>query len=264
VAASSKKLANSTTDAGRTETQPPELWDETRWVEFVRAGGVLLIAAGIIGLVLSRLSGLLYASGTPTSAAGYLQLFSQHQFLASLDWLLWIVGDLWLIPASIAVYLALRGTRRLVAVAGTVLSLGYVIFDTCVTELDSLRIVRLAQSYAGATTDQLRAVHVALASGSVAALPILTFLSFTIGAAGWLLWSLLMTKTFFGRWSAVFGVIVNVMGILGGVGAIVQGTPLYLLGLFTIFGAIFTALWFILIGTQLYRHGTRLLRGAAS
>ena len=66
-----------------------------------------------------------------------------------------------------------------------------------------------------------------------------------------------MLKGVFPRWTAIFGIIVNVMGILGGVGAVVQETPYYLLGLFTIFGAIFTAFWFIVVGAQLYRRGNR-------
>jgi hypothetical protein len=88
--------------------------------------------------------------------------------------------------------------------------------------------------------------------------------SFTIGAVGWLFWSLLMPKSFFRKGSAIFGVIVNVMGILGGVGALVQGTSYYLLGVFTVFGAIFTAIWFIVIGAQLYRYGSHLPVGTVN
>lgn len=257
-------MTDSASNAAKKDKQAREFWDETRWVEFVRAGGILLIASGLGGIVLARLSSLLYASGQPTDAVGYLQLFSQHQFLAPLDWLLWMGGDLWLIPVSMAVYLALRRVSKPMAMAGSILSIAYVIYDINVTELNSLHLVRLSQSYASATTDALRAVHVALAAPAVAALPLETFFSFTIGAVGWFLWSLIMAKSFFGKRSAAFGVIVNVMGILGGVGALVQGTPLYLLGLFTIFGALLTAVWFIVIGVQLYRHGNRLRGDAVS
>jgi hypothetical protein len=62
--------------------------------------------------------------------------------------------------------------------------------------------------------------------------------------------------------SGVLGVIVNVMGILGGVGAVVQGTPYYLISIFAIFGALSTAPWFILIRAQPFRHGNRLCKGA--
>lgn len=252
-------MTESRVEPAREEARTTELWDEARWAGFVRAGGILLVATGIGGLLLLRLSSILYSSGQPTDAVGYLQLFSQHQFLASLDWLIGIAVEVWLIPASIAVYLALRRTRRFVALLGTLFSLAYVVYDVNVTELNSLFLVRLSQAYVSETTGSLRAVHVAMATPAVSALPLMTFLSFITGAMGWLLWSLLMPGTFFGRWSAVFGVIVNVMGFLGGVGALVQGTPYYLMGLFTVFGAVFTAIWFIVIGAQLFRHGNRLL-----
>jgi hypothetical protein len=243
------------------DPEKKELWDEARWWGMVSGSGILLVLAGTAGLVLSLLSNVLYASGQPTDAAGYLQLFSQHQFLAYTDWSLWILADLWLVPASIAMYLALKRTNKIVAAAGTLLSLAYIVYDVDVTELNSLNLVRLSHSYAAASAVGLRSTYLAAFGGGVAALPLETFLSFTIGAVGWLLWSMLMSKSFFGRTSAVSGVIVNVMGILGGVGAMVQGTSFYRLGLFTILGAPATALWFIYIGVKLFRHGNRLRSG---
>jgi Domain of unknown function (DUF4386) len=231
---------------------------DPRWRGLIRLSGILFILSGVGGIVVSRLSGILYASGQPTTAEGYLQLFSQHQVLAAVDWGLWLGGGFVLIPASIAMYLVLRRINNSLALVGSILSVMYVIFDICVTEINSLTLVSLSQGYASATTDALRAPYIAAATYSVAALPVQTFFSFSIGAVGWLFWSLVMWKGVFPRWTAVFGIIVNAMGILGGVGALVQGTPFYLLGLFTILGALFTAFWFIVIGAQLYRYGNRL------
>jgi hypothetical protein len=236
---------------------------EVRWRGLYRLSGILLVGSGLGGLVVSRLSAHLYASGVPTDATGYLLLFSQQPLLAATDWSLWIFGDFWLLPVSIALYLVLRRINNSVALVGSILSMMYVVFDICVTELNSLTLVNLSQGYASATTDALRAPFVAAATYAVAALPVETFFSFTIGAVGWLFWSLLMPRTFFGRATAIFGVVVNVMGILGGVGALMPpSSPFYLLGLFTIFGAIFTAIWFMVIGVQLYRYGNRLIIGA--
>lgn len=251
---------NKLTSQTQTETSKESRFSvDGNWRGLYRLGGVLLIISGIGGVFVSPLlSARLYASGTPTDATGYLQLFSQHQLLATLDWSLWLFGDLLLIPASIAIYLMLRRVNNSLALVGSTLSIVYVLFDICVTELNSLTLVTLSQGYASATTDAVRASYVAAATYSVAALSTQTFFSFTIGAFGWLFWSLLMLKSFSGKGSAIFGVIVNIMGILGGVGALVQGTPYYLLGIFTVLGAIFTGVWFIVIGAQLYRYGSRL------
>jgi hypothetical protein len=233
--------------------------EDARWRGLYRLSGILLVMSGAGGFVVYLLSARLYASGVPTDATGYLQLFSQHQLLAATDWGLWIFGDFWLLPVAIALYLVLRRINNSLALVGSILSIVYVLFDICVTELNSLTLVVLSQGYASATSDALRAPFVAAATYAVAALPIQTFFSFTIGAVGWLFWSLLMPKSFFGWATAIFGVIVNVMGIFGGVGALMPASsPFYLLGLFTIFGALFTAVWFIVVGAQLYRYGTHL------
>ena len=249
---------NVASESKEKEGQGSKFSVDPRWRGFIRLSGILFLISGLGGFVVARLSGILYATGQPTTAVGYLQLFSQHQLLAAADWSLWMVGDFMLIPAAVGMYLVLRRSNNSVALVGAVLSVMYNVFDICVTELNSLALVGLSQGYASATTDALKAPYVAAATYGVAALPVQTFFSFTVGAVGWLLWSLLMWKGVFPRWVAVFGVIANVMGFLGGVGALVQGTPYYLLGLFTIFGALFTAVWFIMIGILLYRYGNRL------
>jgi len=244
-----------------TGSRAREFWDETRWGAFVTGSGAFLVAAGFTGIILSLLSDVLYAPGQPTDAAGYIQLFSQHQLLAFSDWTIRIIGDFWLVPASIAVYLALRRINRPAAVVGTLLSLAYIIYDVNVTATNSLNLVRLADGYASAATAGLKANYVAAATAGVNALPFQTFFSFAIGAVGWLLWSLIMARSFFGKWSAIFGVVANLVGLLGGAGALVQGTPYHLLGVFTTFGAIATALWFIFVGVRLFRHGNHLRKG---
>ena len=257
-------LTDSTADGGEKGARAHELWDENRYGGFVCAGGILMLVAGVTGIVLSWLSSIIYASGQPTDAAGYLQLFSQHRFLAFTEWTVWIIGDLWLVPGSIAVYLALKRSNKGVAAAGTILSLVHTFYDVNFTKLNSLNLVRLSRGYAGAVADATRAAYIASAAPSVSVLPVQTFFSFAIGALGWLLWSLIMAKSFFGKWSAVFGVIANVMGILGGAGALVQGTSFAPLGFFITLGGLATALWFILIGVELFRHGNNIRRGVAS
>ena len=218
---------------------------------FYRISAILLIVAGIGGVVLSRLSGMLYASGVPSGTIGYLQLFSQHVTLANTDWTLWILVNITIILPSIAMYLVLRNVNKTVAVLGSAISIAYIVYDDLVTEASSLKLVSLSQSYTVAT-GAAKASILSQATNIVNALPLMTFFSFTVGAVGWLLWSVLMPKTFFRRTTAVFGVIVNIMGILGGIAVWVSA-----LGIFNVFGALLTALWFILVGAQLLRQQHR-------
>jgi len=216
------------------------------------ASAILMIIGGIGGLVLARLSGVLYASGVPSDTTGYLRLFAQHQMLAAADWTLWIAVDITIVLPSIGLYYILRNVNKTVALVGSAFSIAYIAFDIAVTELSSLKLVSLSQSYTVAANTAAKASVVSQATSIVNALPLMTFFSFTIGAVGWLLWSILMPKSFFRKTTAIFGVIVNVMGFLGGVAVYVPA-----LGIFNVFGALLTALWFLLVGAQMLRHISR-------
>jgi hypothetical protein len=120
-----------------------------------------------------------------------------------------------------------------------------------------LTLVSLAHGYSGAATEALRASFVAAATYGYYALPLQTVFSFGVGAVGWFLWSLVMLKgRAFPRWMAIFGLIVNGIGIIGAPAPVVPGV--FLLGLFQYFTAPLTALWAIVLGIALYRFGLRL------
>jgi hypothetical protein len=225
------------------------------WSGVIRAGAVLFVVEGFGGLLQTFLGAWLYSSGMPSDATAYLQLYSAHQALAALTWSLWIVGDFMFIVPTVAMYVALRPVSRGLALVGSLLSGVFIVFDICVTELNSLTLVGLAHGYAAAS-DSLRAPYVAAATYAAAALPIETVFSFAVGAAGWLLWSLVMLRPeerVFGRRTGMAGVLVNCLGILGGVGALVAA-----FSLFTFLTVPLTGLWFIVLGVQLGRRSRRL------
>ena len=90
---------------------------------------------------------------------------------------------------------------------------GFFLFcDISITELNSLTLVNLTQWYAGAGTDALKAPFVSAAAYGFAALPLQTVLSFGAGSVGWLLWCFPMSGSVFGRKTAVYGAVVNVVG----------------------------------------------------
>jgi hypothetical protein len=226
------------------------------WRGLYRVSGVLMAIVGIGGLAASRLGSILYASGYPSTPTAYLQLVSQNQTLANSLWSLWIGLDFLLIAPSVALYLVLSRYNKTLALVGTLLSGFYIFYDISVTELNSLTLVSLSQGYASATTDALRASYVGAATYGYAALPLQTVLSFGVGAVGWLLWSLLMGKSVFRRTTAVFGVIVNIIGIVGSAAPLALSSPILVICQFL--AVPLTGFWFILVGFQLYRHSSQL------
>jgi len=229
---------------------------EGRWKGLYRASGVMLMITAIIWTIISRTANILYSSGYPGDPQSYLQLVSQHQLLASVTWSLWIVSDFLLIAPTIALYIILQRYNRPLALLGSMFAMFFNIYDFSVTELNSLTLVSLAHGYAGATTDALRATFVSAAAYGYYALPIQTVLSFVVGTFGYLLWCVPMLKSIFRRGTAIFGIAVMVIALIG------SAAPMFpssiILGLCQFICVPACALWFVLVGIQLFRYGNRL------
>jgi len=236
--------------------------EERNWSDFYRLGGVLTVLMGIQWLVASRMASVLYASGYPSDPEAYLQLVSQQQLRANILWSLWIVADLLGLVPMVAIYLVLRSDNRSLALIGALLVGFYLFYDISVTELNSLTLVSLARGYSIAASDALKAAYVAAATYGYAALALQTVLSFGLGAIGWLLWSVIMLNSrVFSSWMGLLGIIVNVIGIIGSAAPVVPAS--FILGLCQFLAIPLAAIWVIVIGIRLYKHGRKLQIAAA-
>jgi hypothetical protein len=227
------------------------------WKGLFSASGVCLVITAILWTVVSRTARILYASGYPGDPASYLNLVSQHQLLAAVTWSLWIISDFLLMAPTIALYIILRPYNRTLALLGSLFAMFFNVYDICVTELNSLVLVNLAHGYAGAATEALRAPFVTAAAYGYYALPLQTVLSFATGTFGYLLWCILMYKSMFRRGTAIFGAGVMIVALIG------SASPLFpastLLGLCQFICVPACALWFVLVGLQLFRYGKQNL-----
>jgi hypothetical protein len=211
--------------------------------------GVLMILTTFLSFVVAWGGRTLYASGYPGDPASYLLLVSQHQSLASITWSLWLVLDFISLPPIVAMYIILQRHNKTFALLGFLFCLFYVIYDVCVTELNSLTLVSLSQGYISATTDVLKASILGAATYGYYALPFQTVLSFAIGPIGYLLFCIPMTKSFFGRWVALFGAIVSIIGLLGSAAPVVPSSIFLGLCQFICVRAI--AIWTLVLGIQI-------------
>jgi hypothetical protein len=223
------------------------------WRGLYRVSGILLIITAVVWTIVSRTAGILYASGYPSDPASYLQLVSQHQSLASVTWSLWIVSDFLLMAPTIALYIILQRYNKILALLGSIFAMFFNVYDVCVTELNSLTLVSLSHGYASATTDILQASFVAAATYGYYALPIQTVLSFATGTFGYLLWCVPMFKSLFHRGIAIYGAIVMVIALIGSAAPVFPSSTI--LGLCQFISVPACALWFILVGAQLFRQG---------
>jgi hypothetical protein len=121
------------------------------WKGLFTTSGILLVITAIVWTVVTWTAKMLYSSGYPGDPTAYLQLISTHQQLAAITWSLWIVADFLLIAPTVALYLILERSNRTLAVIGSMFAMFFNIYDVCVTELNSLTLVKLSQGYAQAT-----------------------------------------------------------------------------------------------------------------
>jgi hypothetical protein len=229
---------------------------DQRWKGLYRLSGILMILIPLLSL--GALSGarVLYTPAYPADPTAYLQLVSQHQASTSLIWSLWILIDFLGLAPTIAMFILLHRHNRTFAMLGSLFLLAYAIYDFGVTELNSLTLVSLGHGYALASTEALRASFVAAATYGYYALPLQTVLSFAIGSVGYMLWCVPMAKSFFGRWAALAGIIINIIGILGSASPVVPNS--YFLGLCLFLAPRLIALWSIVLGVLLLRYVKRI------
>lgn len=228
---------------------------DQKWRTLFSVSGIMLIITAVIWTIVSRTAGILYSSGFPGNPESYLQLVSQHQSLASITWSLWIISDFLLIAPTIALYVILERSNRTLALLGSLFAMFFNIYDFSVTELNSLTLVSLSHRYVTATTETLRASFVAAAAYGYYALPLQTVLSFAIGTFGYLLWCVPMLKSIFRRGTAIFGAVVMIIALIGSASPMIPSS--FILGLCQFICVPACALWFVLVGLQLFRYGYR-------
>jgi hypothetical protein len=238
-----------------------QFFNDQNWKGLYRVSGILLILNAVLSLIAAYGGRILYSAGYHDPES-YLQLVSQHLQLAYFTWSLWIIIDILPLPIIIAMYIILQRHNRTLALLGSLFALFYAIYDVSATEINSLTLVSLAHGYTLAATEVARAPFIAAATYGYYALPLQTILSFALGPIGYLLWCVPMAKSFFGRWLAIFGVIVSVIGLLGAAAPIFPTSAF--LGWCAFLCVRLIAIWTIFLGVQLFRFGRRVLANVES
>jgi hypothetical protein len=187
---------------------------DSRWSGLCRVAGVCLMAAGVIYGVSAVLS--LIIGAAPSSAQLYLDSVARHVLASRVNFGLWIVADVLLLPAALALYLVLRSTAKYAMLVGSGLLALFAVWDLSVTELDSLTLVADAKRYAAAGSTAQRAAYVAAAKHTLAVLPVATFVSYAVSSVGLLIVSVVMLRAVFSRWTAYAGIVASAEGLVGG------------------------------------------------
>jgi uncharacterized membrane protein YozB (DUF420 family) len=232
-------------DNGSLRQLPPP---DPSWNGAYKVGGISLVIAGLAIFAVALLS--IVIGPPPSSGDQYLQALATHAVVAQLNFGLFALADVLLLLGTLAIYLSLRQVARNAMLVGTALLALFVVLDLAVTELNSLTLVGLAQSYAATTGEALRSVYLAAAQYALATLPVATFLSYFLSSVGLLIVSIVMLRGVYPRLAAYAGIVGSVAGILGGFYPVIPPLALLLTPSLIAFG-----LWSLLSGARLYKLG---------
>jgi len=207
-----------------------------------------MLLAGLVYIISAVLS--IVIGPPPSGGEPYLQGLATHALVSQVNFGLWVLADLALLPAVMALYLALKQIAKNAMLIAAGLMLLFAVLDLAVTELNSLTLVTLTQQYAAAASDAQRSAYVAAADYALATLPIATFLSYMVSSVGLFIISLVMLKGVFSKPAAYAGLVASIAGIIGGFYFIVPALAALLVPSLIAFG-----LWSLLAGARLWTLG---------
>ena len=225
---------------------------EARWTSLTRAGGLSLIAAGVLVLVTIPLIPMLVPSLAPASTESGLQSIKTQAVLYGITWGLYLVSDLLFVVAFLGLFALLRRTNAAAALIATIFTVMFVTIDVGIDIPLRLALIGLGNSYASATSAPQQAAYVATAQltmdmANLTAI-VATFLQFF---AVILVSVPMLRDPRFGRRSAYVGIAGGILGLLF-IPTFALGSQLS--GLFNIGGFILLVIWSLLVGVVLYRR----------
>lgn len=228
------------------------------WNGVYKIGGVAFLIIGI-WYVLANYWG--YIAGVPASGfatppvatnQAYFNILASYPFASNVFYSMYSLIDILVIPALIALYLALKGiNKNSMLVAMGIVAL-WAFLDLGVTEFNSLTLISLAQSYNAATDATQRAAYLAASNYTLAAIPIGTFYSYFVGSLGFLIASIVMLKGVFRKVVALVGIVSNLLGIIDAFVLFAPGLAVLILPTLNLYG-----FWNILVGAELIRLSKR-------
>jgi hypothetical protein len=222
----------------------PEAADSI-WNWLYRAGG----AAALLSVALFPIQVIvLFISPPPDTVIGWFMLFQNNRLLGLLDMdLLLIVDEVLAILIFLALYVSLRRVSESFMAIG--IALGLVSVALFITANPAFAMLSLSDQYATAGTEAQRATFLAAGQAMLVMWQGSAFqVGYILGSVAPIIISVVMLRsTLFGRATAYFGILANVISL----GLYVPKVGIYI----SIFSVVFLWVWYILIARRLFQLG---------
>jgi hypothetical protein len=186
--------------------------NENRRKLIYKVGGLSLIVVGVSYIVVALLS--LMIGPAPSSAIEYMNALSTNRLFSITNFAFFTMADIFLVPASLAAYFALKGVnKKAIAIAST-LMITFAVFDALVTESTSFELVSLTQNFSSATNEAQRATVMITAKSLLSTLPASTLCSFAVSSVALLIMAIVMLRSNFSKRAALPGLTAGIAGTI--------------------------------------------------
>ena len=216
------------------------------WKGLYKAGGSSYLIVGVLYIISFVL--LIILGPPPSTGEAYLKSAPPLQTLV----LIWASVDILLIPSVLGLYLALKELNKTHMLIATGLW-GVAIPADLATLGLFFSLVPLGRAYAAATADAQRAAYVAAADLTVGATNAGFTLGFFLFGFAILIQSMAMLKGVFSKATAYLGIVTGILSLVAGVGF----ATVPALGIFPLIWFILLGIWWLLVGSKLYKLGRR-------
>ncbi len=216
------------------------------WKGLYKAGGASQLIVGIlwiIGTVIILIGGI-----PPTSTDAFLKYVAGQKLLFQLPLILFVLRNFFIIPGILALYVALKEVKKTYALIGSGFLSVSLVVDLSAADVNLANLVPLSDAYQAATGDIQRAAYVAAADVARGALNSGIILAVLTASIGFLIFGLAMLKGVFGKGTAYLGIVAGIVGL-------VQAIFLPPIGLGLIVWFVVSSIWFLAVGSRLYRLG---------
>jgi hypothetical protein len=220
---------------------------EPSWKGLYRAGGISTLLVGILTILVILF--FLISGPPPSNAAVYLQSVAANKTPTLVLLGLFYAFDILLVPTILAIYHALEGIDRPRMLISAALLLVATTIDLAAGFYTPL--LSLSDGYASSTTEAQRAAFVATGQSVIATAQTTGFLVIFLSSIATVIIGSVMLKGDFAKRVAYLGMIAGIVGIVWSLGAPFSGV----FGLLVIINFALLAVWFIAVGSKLYRLG---------
>jgi hypothetical protein len=223
---------------------------DPQWKGLYRVGG---ISAIVLALAYTLTTPLYAVAGAPPNGGeAWLQYVNGKETLWWGILGLSVLTDFLFVPVCFALYFALKGVNRNLALIGVAFVGLFAVLDLAVTWSNYAALITLGANYASAVNDAQRAALVAAATYADTVLRYsLAVYSIALISFGILVIGVAMLKGVFSRVTAYLGLATGILGIVSVLGPFVLSA----LGTLIILTSISTIIWLLFVGYRLFRLG---------